>query len=261
MGHLADMIRDFQGGGFRILMYHSISECSRYPFSLSPREFAWQMAWLRREGVLVQSLAEALQTQKSAVPRVVITFDDGYEDNFTNALPILSEYGYKATFFVVTAFVGKNNGWEEEGKDTVFRLMDWEQLDLLVRRGHSVGGHTHTHVNLLETGRERAGQELRLCWEQLRRNLSQDFVPFAYPYGGCTSPAIDCLRKIGYSCAVVAGGFWGNNASSDRWRLRREDINQATGRRGFMARVRGARDLRYLGLGFNYLVQGAIKKD
>ncbi len=252
MGHLREAFRDLRGGGFHILLYHSISQERRYPFAVSPQEFAWQMDWLHRQGVCVQSLEEALRAEgQGGKPRVVISFDDGYEDNFTNALPILNQYGYKATFFIVTAFVGRSNGWSSSSPE--FKLMNWEQLKTLAGQGHIIGGHTQRHVNLETADDTQARQELVESQRLLAEKLPQGFVPFAYPYGKYTQTTIELVTETGYSCALAAGGFWGNSMHTSRWELKREDIRQAISRRDFMARVRVAADPHYFKLGISYL--------
>ena len=240
-----------------MLLYHSVSGACGYHFSVSPEDFAWQMEWLHRGGVCVQSLPEALAWNGSPPGprrlRVVISFDDGYADNFTAALPVLRKYGYKAVFFIATGHVGQTNSWEDDRSIPQMSLMNWEMIKTLSDEGHIIGGHTHRHINLLaatDTGRIKA--DLEESFRLLREKTGREFIPLAYPYGKYSAAVIPLIKEIGYSCAVTAGGFWGNNMRTSRWELRREDITRSTTRRIFAAQVRGIRDREYVNLGIRY---------
>lgn len=261
MSHLRDAFTDLAGKSFRILLYHSISDERQYHFAVSPSEFAWQMEWIYQQKVSVKSLEEVLGmdscTRQGHQPQVVISFDDGYEDNFTNAMPILQKYGYCATFFVVTDFVGTTNLWATNQAAPRFKLMNWEQIIALSEKGHIIGSHAHRHVNLQTLDSIQLEEELTKSRLLLLEKLDQDFLPFAYPYGKHSESAIAHMKRNGYNCALMAGGFWGNHKRTDPWQLKREDINQGTSRRDFMARVRGAVDPHYIKLGFKYFGEGA----
>ncbi len=257
MSHFRDVLTDFAGKSFRILLYHSISDERRYRFAVSPSEFAWQMEWLYQQKVSIKSLEDVLNiddyTKRGHQPQVVISFDDGYEDNFTNAMPILQKYGYHATFFIVTDFVGATNLWATNKTAPRLKLMNWEQITALSEKGHVIGGHTHRHENLKAADPIKLEEELTESQLLLIEKLGKDFLPFAYPYGKYNKSAIALVKRSGYNCALTAGGFWGNCKRTSHWLLKREDINGRTNRRDFMARVRGAVDPHYIKLGFNYL--------
>lgn len=254
MGHLGEFLTDFKGNTFRILMYHSISEEIRYPFAVTPGEFEWQMQWLHKQEICVLNLDEVLAGEGSKdKPRVVISFDDGYEDNFTTALPIMEKYGYKATFFITTGHVGESNVWEDVDMPRL-KLMNWEQIKSLSGRGHIIGGHTHNHINLALADLSEVKRDLTDSKRVLAEKLNQDFVPLAYPFGQYTEDVVALAKEIGYSCGLTAGGFWGNNVNTSHWLLKREDINLNVNRRFFRAKIKGASDFCYIKLGFSYML-------
>src|SRR4051812_2068357 len=96
--------------GISILMYHSVGD-DRAFFTVRPGEFRRHMEFVKKSGYPVRRLREVVDDVESGrpiVPAIVITFDDGYENNFTEALPILKEFNFPATIFVATAFIGSS---------------------------------------------------------------------------------------------------------------------------------------------------------
>src|SRR5690606_3594216 len=119
-----------------ILLYHSIADTVSPGFqtwSVSPAKFADHMKYLRDHDytpVTVTSLIEAMQTPEPTLPTrpVVITFDDGLEDFYTDALPILTQAGFVSTLYITTGYIGKTSEWltpEGEGNRP---MMTWEQI-------------------------------------------------------------------------------------------------------------------------------------
>ena len=144
--HLKDFWYSLTGEKIIFLTYHSISTYSN-PYAVSPETFRAQMAYIKKHGFNVISLPIAVNALKSGrIPRksLVITFDDGYKDNYTNALPVLDEFNYKATFFIVTGNVGGKSIWD----DWHFDCMGWNELTELKNHGHTIRAHTSTHSKL-----------------------------------------------------------------------------------------------------------------
>ncbi|MBI5787633.1 MAG: polysaccharide deacetylase family protein [Candidatus Schekmanbacteria bacterium] len=256
MGHLQEAFQDIKGSTFRILLYHSVSDKSNYPYAISVDEFSWQMEYLHKHKVTVDSLENVLSKRQYHNDihgrRVVISFDDGYEDNFTAAVPVMDKYGYKATIFISTAFIGDSNRWEDPAFPRL-KMMNRDQIMELAKRGHTIGGHTHGHINMAAQDLTKVKEDLAAARRFLFQDIKSKFIPFAYPFGKYNQNIIDLIQQEGYSCAVTAGGFWGNNPHISKWELRREDIHRNTRRRDFMAQVRGARDPHYWRLGVKYL--------
>jgi peptidoglycan/xylan/chitin deacetylase (PgdA/CDA1 family) len=116
-----------------ILMYHQVTKRSSDPWSLavSPEYFDQQMLYLKKnyDVLPLRELAETIRKKKIKKPVVAITFDDGFEDNFTTALPILEQYNLPATFFVSTDLVGGDRGyWWDELEELVFHTNELPEI-------------------------------------------------------------------------------------------------------------------------------------
>ena len=162
-----------------ILTYHSI-DASASVASITPELFRRQMESLARRNIRVLTLGEALETPGT----VALTFDDAYENFYGEALPVLEQFGFPATVFVVTGFVGATADWPTQG-DAAPRLaiMSWEQLRELPRRGVALGSHTHTHPPLSRLKESDLREELRSSRQELEQRVGEAAGRLAYPYG------------------------------------------------------------------------------
>ena len=119
-------------------------------------------------------------------PLAAVTFDDGYLDNFENAIPILKELNLPATFFVSTGLIGTDKGLphdlEKLGK--AVPVMNWEQLAEMHTAGFEIGAHTVNHINCANIELEKVKEELQESKQTIELKLNTRKVAFAYPYGG-----------------------------------------------------------------------------
>ena len=138
-----------RGFATRALMYHSISEepLSDYEsVCLRPADFEAQLAWMRKSG---KTFVFADEYQLFRPNTVALTFDDGYEDNYTTMFPLLEKYDACATIFLITEFIGR------EG------YLDWEQVGEMAASGRvKFASHTNTHQNLAGLDEEPLKREL-----------------------------------------------------------------------------------------------------
>jgi peptidoglycan/xylan/chitin deacetylase (PgdA/CDA1 family) len=121
----------------------------------------------------------------SALERAcLITFDDGYLDNFTEAAPLLERYGIRALFFITTAFIERSLDITQTFRSYKgLAPMSWDQIGALIERGHSIGMHGHKHRNLGGMSLIEAVDEFERSREMFRRRLGAIPDSFAYPYG------------------------------------------------------------------------------
>jgi peptidoglycan/xylan/chitin deacetylase (PgdA/CDA1 family) len=159
---------------------------------------------------------------------VVVTFDDGYRDNYEHAAPILTEFGVPATFFVTTDAIGSERvmPWDEHVRGRV-PWMNWNQVRELYSRGFEIGSHTLTHPDLGQLRGPRAWEEISDSKARLEGHLGAGIPFFAYPFGGeenfCEENR-ELVRRAGYRCCCSAyGGFF--TLGSDAFNLRRMGIN------------------------------------
>ncbi len=190
-----------------ILMYHSISDDSRNPYSVSVHSFREQVSWLSRNGfesVPLEFLVSLIKKNdyKSLNKKVVFTFDDGHQDFLTNALPILLDCGATATVFLVTNMIGGESSWN---KDWVHApLMSLDEIHFIKRQNISLGSHTATHANLAAIGSNEVYKQLHYSYQKLR-DLGETFSAFSYPWGQFSAHVVNVVKEIGYQCAVVVG--------------------------------------------------------
>ena len=235
-----------------ILMYHSISndaETGVHPYyrtSTSPQQFASQMKYLRENGYTTCSLAEAvqqLQQQTQAGAKfVVITFDDGYRDFHQHAFPALSQYGFSATMFLPTAYIG-DRPLQFKGKD----CLTWAEVRELNNHGILFGSHTVTHPQLRELSVPAINQEIANSKATIEEKLGSAVDSFAYPYAfpqtdsDFTRMLQDSLRRAGYQNGVstIVGRA---SRNSEPLFLERLPVNSCDDHALFSAKLAGAYD-------------------
>ena len=181
-----------------VLMYHKVSPGKKEKYRISPEKFASQMEYLSKKGYQAISPDDLLEfvKERKVFPEkpVLLTFDDGYKDNFTYAYSILKKYNFKATIFLVTQYIGKKNEWgnEDEG------ILSWEEIGKMKKEGFFFGSHTHTHPNLLELSRDKVLSEIRNSKRILEERLEEPIRFFAYPYGKFNSQIEETIKESGY---------------------------------------------------------------
>jgi len=133
---------------------------------------------------------------------VGLTFDDGYEDFVTYAVPILQHYGFTATVFPVAQRLGQDNAWDTHGPRK--QLMTPEQLQEVVAAGMEIGSHGLRHVSLVATADADLAEEVGHSRQMLREISGQDVEGFCYPWGHVDRRIVNHVRTAGYSygCAV-----------------------------------------------------------
>ena len=193
-----------------ILAYHQIADApdDPPPYHLQvrpPRRVAMQLGTLHAlgwRGLSLRDLAPYLRGEKTG--KVFgITFDDGYCNNFENALPVLRALGFSATCFMVSGMIGGTNAWDRGRGIAPVPLMDREQLRAWVGAGMEIGAHTRQHVNLRECDEARAWDEIHGARQELEQALGSEVRSFSYPHGLCTPRDTELLQRAGYRLATT----------------------------------------------------------
>lgn len=230
----------------RILMYHSISIAPTDRLAIRPELFSEQMQFLADHDFTVVSLQQACELFKrngDLRRRIVLTFDDGYRDFLTTAAPILQEYKFTATLFVVT---GRCGGEAERcAADRTRPVLSGSELQQLRTMGYSLGSHTLTHPDLTRLDGRGLEYELSESREAIG-SWGESFIPFAYPGGSFTVREREAVDHAGYDCAVIVGGRWGNGPDTDRFLLKREPMLASDTLPWFERRVTGFYEWHYL---------------
>lgn len=196
------------GAGPSILMYHSIAEGSGDPYTVPANRFQDQVSWLLEHEFEPIPLAALVNLLKSGdyqvlTRKVAFTFDDGYRDFLTAALPILLRHKAPATVFIVTGMLGEKASWSKDSKHV--RLMAEDEIRDIKAKGIALGSHTMTHSNLLTLNQEELCRQLTESRARLR-DLGESFYVLSYPWGQWSSPILDAVKASGYECAVTVGG-------------------------------------------------------
>jgi glycosyltransferase involved in cell wall biosynthesis len=194
-----------------ILMYHGFGDsdeaASRYV--LPVRQFRRQMALLRLLRYRVVGLNEYVsQLQRGTHRRlVVLTIDDGYDDAYSRAFPVLVRFGYPATIFLVSGKIGASNDWDVESEVSNRRIVSREEIQEMRRHGIEFGAHTRTHRMLTMLSEMEAREEIQGSVADLEREFGSPVRTFAYPYGEFAGEheKIVAGSEIAAGCGVDAG--------------------------------------------------------
>ena len=207
-----------------ILTYHRFAEDCNSPLCMPGSTFERQMRYLKENGYHVITAEElsAFLDYRSGLPQksVLITMDDGYRSVYNIAYPILQKYGYKATLFVYTSFVGVSK-----------MAITWNQLKEMKADGFTIGSHTINHSDLTQPKEgeteqahlARVKEELFGSKKVIDRKLGQETHFLAYPFGFYDQRSIQIARQAGYKYAMsVKRG--GNPFFANPLTLRRDQI-------------------------------------
>ena len=202
-----------------ILMYHSISDRKDYFSAVLPEIFNKQMAYLAAKKREVIPLAELVRRARAHEPlggSVVLTFDDGYRDNYMTVFPLLKQYNFPATIFITTDFIGNPEYCSAE------ELREMHDSGFI-----SIEPHTLSHPKLAKLPRADAEREMCESRRVLQEILGTTPTLFAYPYGNFSDETVGLAREMGFAGAVtVEEGTIGPNA--DPLRLPRNSIDRST---------------------------------
>lgn len=202
-----------------ILLYHHVGAPRAGRFSVTPAQFAEQLRWLRDQGyhsVSIDDIAAALQGGPPLPAKpIAITFDDGWRNQYDTALPLLTEFGFKATFFVVSGWVGR-------GKS----LMTWNEVRELRARGHWIGSHSVTHGPAAKQADRVVAYEVIQSRLAISREMGGPPTVYAYPMGSLDGRAEALTRAAGYAAAVAVPANPRQRASQ-MYRLNRIEVRGA----------------------------------
>ena len=207
-----------------ILCYHRFAETCDSNLCITKDNFAAQLAYLKQNEYHVISLADLndfLQYRKTIPAKsVVITMDDAYRSIYDVAYPLMKQYGYSATLFVYTDFVQATS-----------IAMTWDQLREMKADGFEIGSHSITHPDLtLKKDDEdeqgflaRVTHELTASKKIIDKQLNQDTIFFAYPYGSYNQLTVQLTQKAGYQLGLGIQ-YGGNPFFADPLSLKRNQI-------------------------------------
>ncbi len=241
--------KETSGKGRRIpiLMYHSISDEkeSSHPYyhvNTSPAVFAEHMRLLHDQSYCVINLHDIENAfhDEGSNKYAVITFDDGFRDFYTSAFPILEKYGFSATVFLPTAFIGDER-LSFKGKECLI----WNEVRALQHKGIHFGSHTHNHPQLRNLSTPEIEWEIAQSKDTIETHLGTTVYAFAYPYkfpeknNSFISALRDILITHGFTCSVCTRIGTASIDDGSHF-LKRLPVNSGDDNRFFLAKLSGA---------------------
>lgn len=229
--------------GVLVLEYHHI--CDEIgddggAYAVPPADFQEQLDYLRAEGyttITMQDFARAKKGKQELPEKpVILTFDDGYEDNYTVLLPILEERGMQGTVYMITNSIGRKG------------YLSWNQLRDMQNRGIELGSHTANHQPLTSLDREKQAEEMKLSKLLMEWNGLRTIFTFSYPNGAYDEGMPALLKENEYLTAVTGDGGL-NNFQTNPYLLQRINIPRPRlGLTEFKLRIFKAEALTKLGI-------------
>lgn len=181
--------------GIPVLMYHALED-EQHPagardqgeqiYIVSAKNFREQMQYLYSNGFQTYLLNDLLALDSWPHMGIVITFDDGHESNFTLALPILQEFGFKAEFFITTGWIGTKH------------FLKPEQIVELHKAGMAISSHSVNHPYFDDLSNESIRTEFSNSRNTLSNIIGQDITGFSAPGGRLKPSVAETAKKCGY---------------------------------------------------------------
>lgn len=203
--HLARRVHPLEPGSARVIYYHRIDD-EQHRSCVTPRAFAAQMELLASEGfhvIPLVAMRDALDAKRPFPERTVaITFDDGFADNYTNALPVLARHALPATVFLAAGFIGGDELPVLRDRGGL-RPLTWEQAAEMARSGVDLGAHTVTHRSLTILDADAARQEIEGSRAMIEERTGVRAETFCYPRGHVDDAVRDAVRAAGYRIACT----------------------------------------------------------
>jgi len=204
-----------------VVMYHRVAKdgpAELAPYRIAPEAFERQLAWLQRHGFHSMSLDDYFElwfirnTRNIPGKPIVLTFDDAYADFYHNAWPLLRRYGFGATVFVPTDYVGGRADWDN-AYGAPAQIMSWDQIVELNGRGIHFGSHSCCHKRLTELSKPDVLEDAINSRKILNDRLGSEVSGYCYPYAFADTDSRRMIEQAGYRFAVC--GLGGNPPDRD----------------------------------------------
>jgi peptidoglycan/xylan/chitin deacetylase (PgdA/CDA1 family) len=227
-----------------ILTYHSIDE-SGSVVSTSPERFQRQMRQLHESSCQVlplREIATALRENRELPANVLaLTFDDGFESVYSHAFPLLQEFGFPATVFLVTGYCGSQSVWNRRTpKIGPAPLATWDQIAEMSNWGIEIGSHSVTHPDLTRVRPSKAEREIRSSRRMIEDRLSKPVTAFAYPFGHSNAEVRAMVEaQYQYACSTRLGMV---ESGSAPYRLKRVEMYYFSSDEHFESLLNGQAD-------------------
>jgi peptidoglycan/xylan/chitin deacetylase (PgdA/CDA1 family) len=194
----------------QVLMYHRIcpnGEAYESEFVVNQRVFRGQLEYLASHGYYTPPMSEVLssspQLKSNNRHPILLTFDDGYLDNYTQAFPLLKEFGFSATIFLVADPAIRTNSWEDHSAIPETRLLEHHQIREMQESGIEFGAHGFSHTRFTQLDNRSLMDELKRSRATIEQILGSSVDALAYPYGSVDSRVKRIVKDAGFKGAFA----------------------------------------------------------
>lgn len=214
------LMRKAYHGNIPVLMYHKIPDApiqSKHRIFVERKKFEKHLQFFKFRGMTSITFKDYLSFANGERPirefpkkPFILTFDDGYEDNYRNMLPLVKKFGFKGVLFLLGDFSVLSNYWDIEDDPDVNRLMTIEQKKEFVSLGWEIGAHTISHCNLTLLSGNSALKEIEMSKSCLEEKLQTNVISFAYPFGASNEEVKGLVEKSGFEFGILTdnGGIY-----------------------------------------------------
>lgn len=229
------------------LMYHRVTGDVNLELDLPFEVFQKQMEMLSKDYEVISfdtaiSYLQAGQVSSSSRPRVVITFDDAYEDFYYKVLPVLEQYSFPATLYVPTGFIDNPDAAPVSVKDEssfLLKPMTWDMLrEVHQHRLVTLAAHSHGHEEYSSLSPEAIQEDVEISATRVEEELGARFDHFAYPRGRWNETAEVAVKPF-YKTVTLVGGAGVRPSNFNPYRIPRVPVIRSDGLFWFSARIRG----------------------
>lgn len=191
-----------------ILAFHKVDPSFEWGVTrVTPQKFQTVLEFLKQHQYSTISLWSLCHSASELPSKpIVLTFDDSYESVYTNAFPILREYGFTGTVFIITGFVGKKNTWDVNLGGCRFRHLSWSQIRGLHEAGFEIGSHTVHHPDLTKINDpDWLNLELKRSKHDIEDNIGNEVRFISFPFGRYNKNIIETCKSAGYThgCSFI----------------------------------------------------------
>ncbi|MBN1842114.1 MAG: polysaccharide deacetylase family protein [Deltaproteobacteria bacterium] len=228
-----------------VLLYHSVDD-SGSVISISPEQFKAQMRYLKYEGFSTISLKEYLNyllgDEQPSGKKVVITFDDGFKNNYTEAFAVLKKYRFAATIFISTEHIGGTCSWERDKSIPELPMLTWDEIEEMSDYGINFESHACGHRYLSKLSENEARDELMMSKSTIEKRTGRQVDFFCHPYGDWSEQTKLLAKECGYKGAFTRPGFSSMSSKEDLYDLKRIGTAQFSCLEDFKAGLLGTYD-------------------
>lgn len=180
-----------------ILTYHSVAN-DIFKSSIGCKKFEMQISLLKSLGF--NSILPS-NIYKFTSKNIIISFDDGYEDVYSNALPVLKKHNFNAICFIPTKYIGKYNDWDVNNKYYIKKkIMNMSQIKKWIASGNEVGIHGHSHYNFSNLNNKQMKDEIVRSINFFKKKLNIKIKYFSYPFGAYNKKTYLLTKKYFNIC-------------------------------------------------------------